>query len=68
MYGSSYFSWLEYYSANEEAMGSNPVEVPKILVTLQLLKLQIPLRRSYLHINSFILSYSLFFRFVAHSA
>ena len=31
-------------------MGSNPVEVPKIVrVNLQLLKFQLPLRRSYLH-------------------
>ena len=33
-------------------MGSNPVEVPKIVrVNLQLLKFQLPLRRSYLHLK-----------------
>ena len=33
-------------------MGSNPVEVPKIFrVNLQLLKFQLPLRRSYLHLK-----------------
>ena len=43
---------VEHCSANAEAMGSNPVEVPKFFrVNLQLLKLQLPLRRSYLHIK-----------------
>ena len=33
-------------------MGLNPVEVPKIFrVNLQLLKFQLPLRRSYLHLK-----------------
>ena len=33
-------------------MGSNPVEVPKIFrVNLQLLKFQLPLRRSSLHLK-----------------
>ena len=34
-------------------MGLNPVEVPEFFfrVSLQLLKLQLPLRRSYLHLN-----------------
>ena len=40
------------YSANAEAMGLNPVQVPNFFwVNLQLLKLQLPLRRSYLHLN-----------------
>ena len=39
---------VEHWSANAKAMGSNPVEVPKFFrVNLQLLKLQLPLRRSY---------------------
>ena len=43
---------VEHCSANAEAMGSNPVEVPKFFrVNLQLLKLQLPLRRSYLHLK-----------------
>ena len=43
---------LVVYSANAEAMGLNPVQVPKFFwVNLQLLKLQLPLRRSYLHLN-----------------
>ena len=43
---------VEHCSANAEAMGSNPVEVPKCFrVNLQLLKLQLPLRRSYLHLK-----------------
>ena len=37
---------VEHYSANTEAMGLNPVEV-----NLQLLKLQLLLRRSYLNSN-----------------
>ena len=38
---------------NADAMNSNPVEVPKFFfrVNLQLLKLQLPLQRSYLHLN-----------------
>ena len=33
-------------------MGSNPVEVPKIFrLNLQLLKFELPLRRSYLHLK-----------------
>ena len=33
-------------------MGLNPVEVPKIFrVNLQLLKFELPLRRSYLHLK-----------------
>ena len=38
---------------NADAMNSNPVEVPKFYfrVNLQLFKLQLPLRRSYLHLN-----------------
>ena len=47
----------EHCSANAEAMGSNPFKVPKYFrVNLQLLKLQLPLRRSYLHLNIFVLS------------
>ena len=43
---------VEHCSANAEAMGSNPVEVSKFFrVNLQLLKLQLPLRRSYLHLK-----------------
>ena len=41
-------------SANAEAMGSNPVKVPKFssgTFNLQLLKLELPLRRSYFHLN-----------------
>ena len=38
---------VEHYSANTEAMGLNPVEVNN----LQLLKLQLLLRRSYLNSN-----------------
>ena len=46
---------VEHCSANAEAMGSNPVEVPKILCSLlaQLLKLQLSLQRSYLHLTIF---------------
>ena len=37
-------------------MGSNPVEVPKIFrLNLQLLKFELPLRRSYLHLKKKIL-------------
>ena len=44
---------VEHCSANAEAMGSNPIEVPKnfFRVNLQLLKLQLPLRWSYLHLK-----------------
>ena len=44
---------VEHCSTNAEAMGLNPVEVPKSFfgVNLQLLKLHIPMRRSYLVIN-----------------
>ena len=48
---------VEHCSANVEAMGSNPVRVPKFFffggggVNLQLLKLQLLLQRSYLHLN-----------------
>ena len=43
----------EHCSANAKAMGSTPVEVPNffIRVNLQLLELQLLLRRSYLHLN-----------------
>ena len=48
---------VELCSAKEEAMGSNPVGVPKFFcVNLQLLKLQLPLWRSYLHLNLYFLS------------
>ena len=37
-------------------MGLNPVEVPKIFrVNLQLLKFELPLRRSYLHLKKMII-------------
>ena len=37
---------------NEEAMGSNPLKVPKFFpFNLQLFKWQLLLRRSYLHLN-----------------
>ena len=43
---------VEHCSTNAEAMGLNPVEVPKcFLVDLQFLKLHIPMRRSYLVID-----------------
>ena len=43
---------VEHCSANAEAMGSNPVEVPNFFrVNVQLLKLQLPLRRLYLYLN-----------------
>ena len=43
---------VKHCSANAEAMGSNPLKVPKFFpVNLQLLKLQLPLRRSYLHLK-----------------
>ena len=43
---------VEHCSANAEAMGLNPVEAPKCFrVNLQLLKLQLPLRRSYLYLK-----------------
>ena len=43
---------VEHDSANAETMGSKPVEVSKFWgVNLQLLKLQLPLRRSYLHLK-----------------
>ena len=43
---------VEHCSANAETKGSNPVEVPKFFqVNLQLLKLNLPLRRSYRHLN-----------------
>ena len=46
---------LKHCSTNAEAMGSNPVEVPKFFpVNLQLLKLQLLLRRSYLRLNMLI--------------
>ena len=38
---------VEHCSANTEAMGLNLVEVPKKRVYLQLLKLQLPLRRQH---------------------
>ena len=42
-------------------MGSNPVEVPKIVrVNLQLLKFQLPLRRSYLHLKKIIIIIKVF--------
>ena len=48
---------VEHCSANAEAMGSNPFKVPKYFrLNLQLLKLQSPLQRSYLHLNIFLLS------------
>ena len=45
---------VEHCSANAEAMGSNPIEVPKFWggVYLQLdIKLQVPMRRSYCHLK-----------------
>ena len=46
---------VEHCSANAEAKGSNPVEVPKFFISffglISIAKLQIPLRRSYLHSN-----------------
>ena len=47
---------VEHFSANAEGIGLNPVEVPKFFrVNLQFLKLQLPLRRSYLHVKKFFL-------------
>ena len=44
---------VEIKMLNEHDMGSNPLEVPKLFqVNLQLLKLQLPLWRSYLHLKS----------------
>ena len=43
---------VEHCSANAEAMGSNPFKVPKYFR----LNLQLPLQRSYLHLNIFLLS------------
>ena len=45
---------VEHCSANTEAMGSNPIEVPQFFggVNLQLIKLQLPLRWSYLHLKA----------------
>ena len=42
---------VQHWGSNAEAIGLNPVEVPKFFfqVNLQLFKLQLPLRRSYLH-------------------
>ena len=43
---------VEHCSANAKTMGSNTVEFPTFFrVNLQLLKMQFPLRRSYLHWN-----------------
>ena len=48
---------VEHCIANAEAMGLNPFKVPKYFqVNLLLLKLQLPLRQSYLHLNIFLLS------------
>ena len=49
---------VEHCIANAEAMGSNPFKVPKYFqVNLLLLILQLPLQRSYLHLNIFLLSH-----------
>ena len=46
---------VEHSSDNEEAMGSNPLEVPVFfpvhLIFLEMIKLQVLLRRSYLHLK-----------------
>ena len=56
-------SIVEHCSANAGAMGSNPVEIPNFFrVNLQLLKLQFPLRRSYLHLKRFNQFFSISFR------
>ena len=48
MYGCSYLNWLEHCSANREAVGSSPLKSRIFFrVYLQLLKLHLPLRRSY---------------------
>ena len=48
---------VEHCIANAEAMGLNPFKVPKYFrVNLLLLKLQLPLRQSYLRLNIFLLS------------
>ena len=43
---------VEHCKVNTQAMGANPVEVPKFFqVYLQLLKLQLPLQQSYLNLK-----------------
>ena len=53
---------VERCSVNAEAMGSNPVEVPKFFsqVNLQFPILQLPLQRSYLHLNLYFRVFPLF--------
>ena len=49
---------IEYFSVKAEVMGSNLVGVPIFfLVNLRLLKLLLPLRQSYLHLNLYFRSF-----------